>query len=107
MTRSTPKSGEDETNTGRDFREIFDRVPAMIATANADGLHDYANKPALDFMGTTVDELQGLGFLSMIHPDDRERIGIAWSQSVRTGQPMDLEHRLRRFDGEYLWFHDC
>lgn len=89
----------------REFREIVDRVPAMIATADARGHHDYANKIALDFMGTTVEELNGLGFLSKIHPDEQEHVAAAWSLSVDTRQPMDIMHRLRRFDGEYVWFH--
>jgi PAS domain-containing protein len=29
----------------------------------------------------------------------------AWRQAVETGKPYDMEHRLRRGDGNYRWFH--
>jgi PAS domain S-box-containing protein len=103
--RSVAPSAEVPDQDESDFREIVDRVPAMIATASAEGLHDYANKRALDYAGVTLEEMRGIGFLSIIHPDDRERVKISWLQSVSNTQPMDLMHRLRRHDGEYVWFH--
>jgi hypothetical protein len=29
----------------------------------------------------------------------------AWSHSVETGEPHEIQYRLRRFDGAYRWFH--
>jgi PAS domain S-box-containing protein len=39
-------------------------------------------------------------FLERVHPADREKVAQAVRQSIETGQPYSLEHRLVRPDGE-------
>lgn len=89
----------------RELRLLVDSVPGMIATANARGEHDYANKRALDYTGTTVEEARGLGFIQTIHPDDQELVRTEWIRCSLGGVPMDISHRWRRYDGVYRWFH--
>jgi signal transduction histidine kinase len=38
-----------------------------------------------------------------IHPDDFPLVEAAWRAHLPTGQPFDIEQRLRRADGEYRW----
>jgi len=40
-----------------------------------------------------------------LHPDDLPSVSAAWMHSVGTGTPYDIEHRIRRADGVYRWFH--
>ena len=89
----------------RDLRQLVDSVPGVIAVADSMGQHEYANKRALDYTGTTVEESRGLGFINTIHPEDQEFVKEQWIRSNQLRQPMDLNHRWRRFDGEYRWFH--
>src|SRR4029077_3892684 len=37
-------------------------------------------------------------------PDDRACVIAAFSRSIETGEPYDIEHRCRRGAGAYLWF---
>jgi PAS domain S-box-containing protein len=47
------------------------------------------------------------GFLDVIHPDDRMRVDAAYADSVRTGQPFDIIHRIiRKTDGELRYVHE-
>ena len=39
----------------------------------------------------------------MIHEDDQERTSVRWQQSLETGEPYEIEYRLRRADGVYRW----
>lgn len=39
-----------------------------------------------------------------VHPDDAGARAKAWAKSVRTGEPYDIEYRLRLHDGSYRWF---
>jgi PAS domain S-box-containing protein len=55
-------------------------------------------------MGLTQEELQGEGWQSMLHPDDRERVLKAWRESVGNGTPHEQEERHRGADGQYRWF---
>jgi C4-dicarboxylate-specific signal transduction histidine kinase len=38
-----------------------------------------------------------------IHPDDLPLVEAAWRAHLPTGEPFQIEHRLRRADGEYRW----
>jgi len=87
------------------LRSTLDNIPGMIAAADAEGNHNYANKRNLEYFRFDVSNLAGSGWLNIIHPDDRDGVAAAWQHSVRTGEPMDVVHRLRRFDGEYRWFN--
>ena len=40
----------------------------------------------------------------LLHPDDRERVLVAWSQAVESGVAADFDCRLRGQDGCYRWF---
>ncbi len=40
------------------------------------------------------------GFISLIHPDDRDRVGGIVGNSYRTGEPFHYHHRIIRPDGE-------
>lgn len=39
----------------------------------------------------------------MFHPDDQERAWARWRHSLRTGEPYEIEYRLRHHSGEYRW----
>src|SRR5690606_18244218 len=39
----------------------------------------------------------------MFHPDDRERAWERWRHSLETGEPYEIEYRLRHRSGEYRW----
>jgi PAS domain S-box-containing protein len=45
----------------------------------------------------------GRGYLSAIHPDDRLRVEEAMDQSIKTGNPMDVECRILAQNGECIW----
>lgn len=47
------------------------------------------------------------GFLARLHPDDRVRVERALNGHLKRQNPFDVELRLRRDDGEYLWVHIC
>lgn len=88
-----------------ELRDILERIPGMISRANAAGSHDYANRRLLDFVGQRVQDAANMGWLDVVHPEERSAIGAAWARSVQTGEAYDVEHRMRRSDGSYLWVH--
>ncbi len=45
-------------------------------------------------------------FLALIHPDDRERVRHAYSESVANRTPYELLHRLQMADGRIKWVRE-
>jgi PAS domain S-box-containing protein len=89
----------------RELRQLVDHVPGYIATANSRGEHDYANQRLIEYTGVSLDKAFGLGSIDTIHPEEQELVKAEWLRCAASGQPMEIHHRLRRFDGTYRWFH--
>jgi len=53
--------------------------------------------------GTTPEELAGDGWMSVVHPDDAERVRMAWRTAVLHGSVYNTEYRVRHADGIYRW----
>jgi PAS domain S-box-containing protein len=51
--------------------------------------------------GQAVEEYLARGWLAVIHPDDRERIGQDWQDSLRSGKAFDSRYRVRTKTGSY------
>ncbi len=85
------------------FRTLADTMPQMVWSTLPDGFHDYYNARWYDFTGMPQGSTDGAAWNGMFHPDDRERAWALWSQSLATGEPYQIEYRLRRHDGEYRW----
>jgi PAS domain S-box-containing protein len=45
-------------------------------------------------------------FMEAVHPNDRERVGNAYTESVRNRVPYDVEHRLLMKDGRVKYMHE-
>ena len=48
--------------------------------------------------------MKGWELSDAVHPDDLPRVIVAFTSSIGTGNPYDIEHRCRRADGVYRWF---
>ncbi|TGD93283.1 PAS domain-containing protein [Methylobacterium nonmethylotrophicum] len=48
-------------------------------------------------------ELQGLGWLSALHPDDRTRTEVVWRTCCQNGTPLEASFRVRHRDETYRW----
>ncbi|WP_276134915.1 PAS domain-containing sensor histidine kinase [Polluticoccus soli] len=83
---------------------VMDTVPQIIWLALPDGYHYYYNKQWTNYTGLSFTDTQGEGWNDVFHPDDQERAWEKWSHSLETGEPYEIEYRLRRYDGEYPSF---
>ena len=85
------------------FRAIADSMPQMVWSARPDGFHDYFNARWYEFTGTTEGASDGHRWNGMFHPEDQGRAWAQWRHSLATGEPFEIEYRLRRHDGVYRW----
>ncbi len=91
------------TDSETRFRTLADTMPQMVWSTLPDGFHDYYNKRWYDFTGTPEGSTDGEGWNDMFHPDDQDRAWGVWRESLATGDPYEIEYRLRHFDGAYRW----
>jgi len=72
-------------------------------TADSEGrILDFS--PAwLTTVGLSREEALGEGWAQVPHPQDRPMMVAAWMHSIQTGDPYDIEHRIRTAAGEYCW----
>jgi PAS domain S-box-containing protein len=87
-----------------DLKTIIDTIPVLAWTAGPDGAADFFNKHWLAYTGMSREASVSLGWAQVLHPEDRERVLENWQRSLANGQPVEIEARLRRADGEYRWF---
>jgi PAS domain S-box-containing protein len=87
----------------QEIRLIVDTVPALIARYRPDGFMDFRNKQWREYTGLSEDNLGGRRWGSALHPDDEEMVERKWREHIATGEPFELEQRLRNADGEYRW----
>ena len=85
------------------FRTLAESIPQIAWAATAEGLVEYYNRRWFEFTGLPVERGRGEGWREVIHPDDVAATEAAWRRAVQTGEPYELEHRLRTADGSYRW----
>ncbi len=86
------------------YRALSEAIPQLVWVTTADGENEYVNQQFCDFVGLTQAQLSNSGWLSIIHPDDRDRTRDRWLAAVTSGSFYEIEYRFRRFDGTYRWF---
>ena len=86
-----------------ELRQIVATLPQIVWTARPDGWHTYFNRNWIDFTGLTFEESLGHGWNPPFHPEDRERAHREWERATSSGEPYEIEYRLRRHDGVYHW----
>jgi len=88
----------------RESRLIVDSIPGLVATLTPAGEVDAVNSKILGYCGRTLEELKQWGTSDTVHPDDLPRVIEVIRQSMTSGDPYEIEQRIRRFDGVYRWF---
>lgn len=85
------------------FRTIIEAMPQIVWSTRPDGYHEYYNQRWYDFTGVAVGTTDGLEWERLVHPDDRERTWKSWRHSLATGEPYEIQYRLRHYSGRYRW----
>jgi PAS domain S-box-containing protein len=85
------------------FRRIANTAPVMIWTSGVEKEMTYLNQTWLDFTGRSLDASLGHRWIEVLHPDEVERCRDVYVNAFDQRQPFQVEHRLRRHDGEYRW----
>jgi len=99
------RMSERQNSGSLELRSFIDRVPAFAWSALPDGSLDFFNGRFQDYTGLSADQLRGLRWTAIVHPVDNDDFEIWWQNLAQSQAESAKVARLRRFDGEYRWFH--
>src|SRR6202167_3544202 len=94
----------EQARQAQDARLVVDTIPALAWSARADGSADFFNQRWLDYTGLSAEEARDWGWTVAVHPDDLNALVDYWRSVLASGEPGEIEGRLRQFDGMYRWF---
>ncbi len=87
----------------RRFRSLTEASASIVWNTPASGEMQAGQTHWARFTGQDVSQYGGWGWLEAVHPDDRAATAQVWGEAVRDTRPYDVEHRVRRHDGEWRW----
>lgn len=85
------------------FRTIANAMPQMVWSTLPDGYHDYYNQQWYDYTGMLEGSTDGEKWNGLFHPEDQSRAWELWRHSLKTGDPYEIQYRLRHRSGDYRW----
>ncbi|HEX2559214.1 response regulator [Phenylobacterium sp.] len=85
------------------FRSLIEATSAIVWTTDAKGSFEPPQSSWTAFTGQEPENLRGVGWLDAVHPEDREATASAWAEALAQRGLYEIEHRIRRRDGE--WRH--
>ena len=94
---------------GEKYKILVNNVPDISWSTPKEGLTTFISKNVYDVFGYTPEEIlnapAGL-WLEQSHPDDVENVKNAFKSLFNDNKPFDIEHRIKRKDGQWLYLHD-
>ena len=99
------KNAEDKIREREvELRQVLDFTPQLVAVYGPAQERVYANRVALDYVGSNLEEWRQGSTDSDVHPEDLERLKAYKNRALSSGSGFELELRARKGDGSYRWF---
>ncbi|HJY90535.1 MAG TPA: PAS domain S-box protein, partial [Candidatus Acidoferrum sp.] len=91
-------------NSEKKLRQVIDTIPTLAWSILPDGSNEFLNKRWHEYTGLSAAQSHGSGWQVAIHPEDRVLLLQKWQGLLASGEPGEMEARLRRYDGVFRWF---
>jgi len=91
------------------FRSLVTNIPDVTWTTDYKGSTTFISPNVEKVYGYNPDEIYKEGerlWFGRIHPDDVEKVKEAYKALFEKGIRFDIEYRIKRKDGEWIWLHD-
>jgi PAS domain S-box-containing protein len=86
------------------LRQVIDCIPNIAWCNLTDGSNEFLNKAWGKYTGMAPEDSTGWAWVQAMHPDDLPKLMTRWMGMLHSGEPGEIECRLRRHDGVYRWF---
>jgi PAS domain S-box-containing protein len=91
------------------YRSLVRNIPDVVWSVDDARRVTFISPNVEQFFGHSAEELYRLGarvWFESIHPDDATKVSQAFEALFTKGEPYDVECRVRRKDGTWIWAHD-
>jgi PAS domain S-box-containing protein len=91
------------------YRSLVSNIPDVLWTANEHRDFVYISANVEKVLGYTDEDLMGVGpgfWRTKVHPEDCRGVDEAYRLLFTASQQFDVEYRIQRKDGEWIWLHD-
>lgn len=85
------------------YRHTVEQNPQIPWTSDPQGNILSVSSRWVDATGIPQEEAMGNGWLKALHPDDVAPTTESWDEALSTGNPVDINYRIRMKDGLYRW----
>ncbi len=85
------------------YRTIGETIAYGVWVTDAVGYCSYVSPSFLALVDMTMEQIQRLGWLHLLPPEDVEPTKEHWLHCVETGEDFNREHRFRAADGSYRY----
>ena len=86
------------------YRYLIETIPQLVWTCDTHGLCDYVNQQLCDYTGLTFEQALGEGWISAVHPDDRQGSYAVWMNAVQNSTAYRHQYRFREAaSNRYRW----
>lgn len=103
QTRSREVAENAVRSTFATLRAMSEASPLGMFFSDGAGACLQSNADFARIAGLSESELLGNGWLSTLHPEDRDRVATAWATAVKTGTRFVSLHRFAHRDGKVVW----
>ncbi|MDO9712851.1 PAS domain S-box protein [Paracraurococcus lichenis] len=86
------------------LRALVEGIPQLVWRSGEGGLWTWSSPQWRDHTGQSDERSRGLGWLDVLHPDDRDAARVAWRVAGPNGR-LQVDCRIRHAaSGRYAWF---
>lgn len=85
------------------YQLVAETVPVGIFYTNLDGRILYVNERWCEIVGITARRAITEDWLSVVHPDDQERVRLTWQNALVERTTFACEYRFLHETGEIIW----
>ena len=86
------------------FRELADNISQFAWVADKTGSLIWYNQRWYDYTGTSIEQMRGMGWQAVHHPEHVARVTERFRIAVEEGRPWEDTFPLRGKHGEWRWF---
>ncbi len=91
------------------YFSLISNISSVTWISDAEGRTIFISPNIEKIYGYTSEEIYDAGeklWFGRIHPEDVEMLVRSYDDFLKKGNPFDVEYRIKRKDGEWMWLHD-